>query len=397
MLTEKIIRDAKPESKARILWDGQVKGLGCKVFPGGQKSFVLSYRFMGKKRLATLARYSEMSLRAARSKAGAELVRIREGDTDPLQRRREAREAPTVNDGLDRYFDEYAPARVATRRLSNRTVREYRKSAKARVRPAIGDCRIRDVTKRDIEHMVQPLGPSARNRLLAFASALFNLFEDWEWRKQRTNPVRGVERAREEPRDRTLSASELAALNTALEFQNDRWPAAVAAIRFAALTGLRISEACSARWQDFKPEAGILGLPSSKTGRRLQPLSSPAGALLDRQPRINDFIFTNGQTAVAYKHVRRIFAIAARDAEMEDVRLHDLRRTVMTSAAASGIGVHVLRDMLGHKTTAMADRYIRRTGGVLVDAIEQSGSAMAAMLNGEYGGEIVPLNRKKHS
>ena len=392
MLTEKIIRDAKPQTKARILWDGHVKGLGCRIFPGGQKSFVLSYRIGGRKRLATLARCSEMSLRSARLKAGTELVRIREGKSDPLQRRQEAKTAPTVKYGVDRYFNEYAPVRVAAGRLSERTVREYRKSAKARICPAIGENRIQDVTKRDIEHMVQSLGPSARNRLLAFASALFNLFEDWEWREQRTNPVRGVERAREEPRDRTLSAEELSDLNTALEVQVDRWPAAVAAIRFAALTGLRIGEVCSARWQDFNQEISVLVLPSTQTGRRLQPLSTPAVALLECQPRINDFIFTNGRTAVAYKHVRRVFAIAAKCAKLKDVRLHDLRRTVMTNAAASGIGVHVLRDLLGHKTTAMADRYIRQTGGALVEATERTGSNMAAMLNGGQADKIVASN-----
>ena len=63
----------------------------------------------------------------------------------------------------------------------------------------------------------------------------------------------------------------------------------------------------------------------------------------------------------------------------------------MTNAAASGIGVHVLRDLLGHKTTAMADRYIRRTGSALVDATERSGAAMAAMLKGEKGADVVPL------
>ena len=47
---------------------------------------------------------------------------------------------------------------------------------------------------------------------------------------------------------------------------------------------------------------------------------------------------------------------------MTDVRLHDLRRTVMTSAAAAGVGTYVLRDLLGHKTTTMADRYVRAVG-----------------------------------
>ncbi|MYA28233.1 MAG: DUF4102 domain-containing protein, partial [Nitrospira sp. SB0666_bin_27] len=108
MMTERSIREAKAGDKAFILWDSQIKGLGAKIFPGGEKSFVLSYRVNGAKRLSTIARVSELSLKAARERAGQELVRIRSGETDPLERRREAREAPTVNDLWDRFLTEYA-------------------------------------------------------------------------------------------------------------------------------------------------------------------------------------------------------------------------------------------------------------------------------------------------
>ena len=39
-------------------------------------------------------------------------------------------------------------------------------------------------------------------------------------------------------------------------------------------------------------------------------------------------------------------------------------------AAASGIGTHVLRVLPGHKTTAMADRYIRAIGDPVREARE---------------------------
>ena len=85
--------------------------------------------------------------------------------------------------------------------------------------------------------------------------------------------------------------------------------------------------------------------------------------------------------------------VATAKAGIGDATVRDLRRTVMTNAAASGIGVHVLRDLLGHKTTAIADQYIRRTGSALVDATEQSGAAMAAMLNGKKGAGLVPVHK----
>ena len=54
----------------------------------------------------------------------------------------------------------------------------------------------------------------------------------------------------------------------------------------------------------------------------------------------------------------------------------------MTRAAASGIGSHVLRDLLGHKTTTMADRYIRAVGNPVREAREQVGAEMAAVMGG---------------
>ena len=66
----------------------------------------------------------------------------------------------------------------------------------------------------------------------------------------------------------------------------------------------------------------------------------------------------------------------------------------MTNAAAAGVGTHVLRDLLGHRSTAMADRYIRAVGNPVRDAREQVGAAMAAMMDGGKAGEVVPMERR---
>ena len=56
----------------------------------------------------------------------------------------------------------------------------------------------------------------------------------------------------------------------------------------------------------------------------------------------------------------------------------------MTEAAALGVGAHLLRDMVGHKTTAMADRYARRAGAPLVELRERLGASIADRLT-EFG------------
>ena len=394
MLTERRIRDAKPEARTRILWDSQVKGLGLRVTPAGTKSYILNYRVAGRERRATLARASELSLKAARERAAEELAAIRAGGTHPLERRREANAAPTVADGLDRFFNKFAPARIDIGRMTARTVKDYRQQALQYLVPAVGKRKIRDVTCRDVEAMVEPLPKVQRNRVLALVSRLFTLFETWEWRPQNTNPARGIERAREEARDRTFSPTELSALAEALRQWEDRHPAQVAAIRLAAVTGLRIGEILVIRWEHLDLDTGRLTLPATKTGRRLHDLPEAALSILTDLPRINEWSLTTGRDSpVTYTTVRNTFGKAAGTAGLVDVRLHDLRRTVMTRAAMAGLGTHVLRDLLGHKTTAMADRYIRSVGNPVRDARELVGAAMAAMMQGKPGSEVVQTPR----
>ena len=388
MLTERLIRDAKPEPKTRIIWDSQVRGLGVRITPAGTKAYILNYRAGGRERRATVARVPELSLRAARERAGSELAAIRAGETDPLERRRAVREAPTVADGLDRFFDEYAPERIRLGRLSPRTLQTYRNQAKLYIRPALGKRRVGGVTRREVERAVERLPNATRNRVLAFVSRLFNLFEAWEWRPQHTNPVRGLERGREEARDRVLDSRELAALSAALDQLAERFPASVAAIRVAALTGLRIGEVIAIQWQHVDFESGRVTLPETKTGRRVHHFADAALDILAAMPRINrsDYVFAvDVRGPLTYRTVRTHFGTAAKLAGLTDVRLHDLRRTVATGAAAAGVSAPILQQLLGHKTSAAANRYVRDLGASVADARRAIGAAMAAAMAGEGG------------
>ena len=395
MLTERRIRDLKPEPmKTRFVWDGQVPNFGVRITERGVKSYVIYYRGpVGSKHLFTLARCTEISLKAARERAKDEFAALRAGGAGPLERRREAREAPTVAEGLDRFFGETVPERIAIGKLKPKTVQEYWLQSKT-IGAAIGARPVEVVTRRDIERMVKPLRPVMRNRTLALASRLFTLFQSWEWCER--NPVRFVEKAKEEPRDRTLGETEIAALAEALDVESMSSPAAVAAVRFAMTTGLRIGEVIAMRWADVDFEGGRVVLPDTKTGRRSQSLSSAALEALTALPRINgvEHVFSTGRGHVTYKTVHGAFNRSAKRAGLENVRIHDLRRTLMTRAAAAGIGTHMLRDLLGHKTTTMADRYVRDAGSAVADATERMGAEMAAIMNGKPKADVVPMGRR---
>ena len=379
MLTERVVRDARPEAKPRIVWDKRVKGLGLKIQPGGTKSYILDYRARGRQRRVSLGRVTEISLKAARERAGRELGNIRDGGSDLLERRQEAATAPTVVDLVKHFLEIEAPARMERGRMSARTVGDYHQQCNRYILPALGKRKVADVRRQDVEAMVRPLKPVQHNRVLALASRLFTLAERLEWRPQHDNPARGIERHREQPRDRVLSTAELGALAKALADVESASPAAVAATRVAMVTGLRIGEVLSMRWEHVDMESGRVILPATKTGARVHDLPTPALEVLAALPRINGWCFTTGTDApITYKTARKVFARAAAAAGLEDVKPHDMRRTVATAAAAAGMGAFVIRDLLGHAGVAMANRYVRRAG--VRDAREQIGGAIAAAM-----------------
>jgi integrase len=405
-LTEKRIRDAKPGQRTRIEWDAEAKGLGLRITPAGVKAFVFDYRADGVRRRMTLGRIGALSLAEARRRA-LDLRQAAKDGLDPLQVERDRRGLPTVSEALDRFQSEYIPNRMALGRMSERTAQEYRRQIARHLRPALGAKRVRDVTQRDVELMLAdaplrleggkvgrgPLPAVSANRVRALTMKVFRKCEDWGWRPQADNPARGIERAIEEPRDRTLSADELSRLGRALSGLNAP-ESAVLAVRLAALTGLRIGEIRMMRWEDVNLKGGLLILPKTKTGRRVHTLPTAALALLAEAKQLGPFVIAgpNPSMPLDDRTIRKVFERACAAADIQGARLHDLRRTIMTRAAAMGVGAHLLRDMLGHKTTAMADRYIRTAGEPLTELRERMGAGMAAELEGGDG-TVVAIRR----
>ena len=385
-LTERAIRDLKPEGgKPKIIWDRILKGFGCKASAGGSKSYIVKYRAGGRQRMATIGRPAEIGLAEARRRAAKELDAVRQGGAGPLARREAAGAAPTVADAMGRYLDDHLPARVARGLLKPNTLRQYRAvwSLAAADWPAFGSVRVRDVTRADIERAVSKRAPVARNRALAMLSAAFNCFEGWELRPLNSNPTKRVERTREQPRDRTLAPAELQALARALSAAEAADLHACRLIKFLALTGWRKSEAQALQWSHINPETGRIVLPDSKTGRSVRTVGDAALALIEGMPRTgNPHVFAGARgRAIGSTRLRGVFKQAASAAGIDHCTLHDLRRTVATEAAASGLSVTLLRDLLGHKTIAMAQRYARRADSALKQAQNESADRMAAMMN----------------
>jgi hypothetical protein len=90
--------------------NGGVKGFALRVNRGGAKSFVIRYWRNGLERQHTIGRFPLWSVGAAREEA-KELRKQIDRGIDPAGEKRERREAPTIQDLMDRYTRDHLPTK----------------------------------------------------------------------------------------------------------------------------------------------------------------------------------------------------------------------------------------------------------------------------------------------
>jgi integrase len=400
-LTIRAVEALKPGDRERFVWDGEMRGFGMRVLPTGIKTFVVQYRTGARRqRRMVLGRYGVLSPEAARKEARQALALVAKGK-DPAAEREKTREAGTVAKLCDRYLAEHA---VPFKKASS--VGADRQLIEANVMPHLGRMPVSTVTRADVLKMRHAMRatPIAANRALALLSKMFNLAEAWGLRPDGTNPCRHVERFPEGERRRFFGPEELSRLGAVLaesKRTGTERSAVIAAVRLLSLTGCRLSEILNLRWEDVDFDARCLRLPDAKAGARSVPLGSAALGLLSDLPRSDTPYVLGGSKPgdpLSIWSIEQAWRRIRTRADLKDARLHDLRHTVATMAAASGLNAFTVRDLLGHKTLTMANRYVKRVTDPLQEAAEGVSGRVAAMMSGRIqSAEVVPLARRQMS
>lgn len=374
---------APPEGQI-LLWDDDVKGFGLRITLAGARSFVFNYRAGGRMRRMTIGKYPAWSVAAARKRAGDLRKAVDRGE-DPMGARHDERAAATVKDMCQRYKEEHLPRKSASSQRND-------KAAIARpIRPALGAVKVRDVTFSDIDRLHRKLRatPYMANRTLALLSKMFSLSIRWGMRVD--NPCRGVERFREDKRERYLTADERGRLLVAMaeagaDEKNEARQAeirrTVNAFRLAMLTGCRIGEALGATWEQIDIEAGVWTKPAATTKQRKEHktyLNAPARALLTgmRPMDAAGWVFPSrvGEGhQTDYRHTWQAIRAAAK---LADLRVHDLRYNFASEGASVGLSLPMIGALLGHTNPATTARYAHLMADPLKQAVEAIGSRLA--------------------
>ena len=191
---------------------------------------------------------------------------------------------------------------------------------------------------------------------------MMNLAEVWRLRPTASNPCRHVRKYRERKRERYLSESEFARLGEALsetEREGTVMPSAITAIRLLILTGARLSEVLTLRWDYIDWDQSYIRLPESKTGAKLIYLNPPAMEILRNTPRAdaNPYLIPGKKPGCHLINLQKPWRHVMRRADLDDVRIHDLRHSYASFGATNGLSLHMIGKLLGHTQAATTARY----------------------------------------
>ncbi len=341
-----------------VYWDATLPGFGVRVKPNGSKSYLVQYRVRntGKSRRKTIGQHGPlMSFAVARSIATGLLSDVVRG-ADPVADAKEVRDAPTMRHLCQQYLELHAVPKKRTKSVAN-----DRSMLDRLILPKFNTKKVSDVRHKDVQvfHNSLRSTPYQANRALSLLSKMFELSLKWGMRSD--NPVKGIEKFHEEKRHRWLSTDELARLSLALNGHPNR--TAANAIRLQLLTGARIGEVLTARWQDFDLNRGVWIKPSHHTKQKRTehlPLSKAAVALLNgisKPDTESDLVFPGKSGDKPIVDLKKFWRSVLAMACIKDYRIHDNRHTYASQLVSSGMSLAIVGRLLGHTNPMTTQRY----------------------------------------
>jgi len=359
-----------------VLWDDEVSGFGCRIFPSGKRAFILSYRAAGKSRLLTIGSYGALTLDQARKAARSELAKVEVEGADPVEARRQRADEAASLEPLRTLLDQYAAT------LTNAgTAADARQSFAKNVPTRLSSKPARDVTTADVEGIlskVRERGALAVERnLFRFLHAAFEFGTGNQDRKRRFriagNPVTEAERPEGSAPagDRELSAAEIRELWRRLDSAGMSLEMATV-LRLQVLTGQRVQEILNARWSEIDFERRILDIPAErlKTGEKTHrghvvPLPEMALGLLAALPRVGPCVFPkrgDPDSPMPFRSLSQATDRLTSDPATPLARFtpRDLRRTVKTRLSEIGVLKEIRDRVQNHALHDVASKHYDR-------------------------------------
>ena len=343
--------------------------------------WMLRYSSNGKRKEITLGQYPALSLADAKADAAIKKREVNSGSDPLLVRKRIKEQSIKLADDL---FADWFENDIAKRlKHPNIPKRVYTKD----VKPFIGDVPLDQVNARDVRKIIQAISddrPTIANDALMYLKQLFrhgiklDLISHNPASAFTVSDAGGIEKSR----DRYLTLEEISKAfeifkEHQAKFNRDNYLACALLVTL----GVRKSELCCAKWDEFELDKALWHLPEgrSKTGAPITiPLPKQVLSWLNelviracgsdyvfparrasKKPHMGDDTLNRAISSMFGHEAGRKIQPSNLMGDMKPFSPHDLRRTFRSLAASQGVAGHVAERCLNHKLKGVEGIYDR--------------------------------------
>ena len=354
-----------PEKGVITYFDTGFKGLKLYVTANGVKTFFVRKMVNGRDERFILGQYPDLSIQNARDKALLTLSDLANG-RNPNEEKKANRAEQKLGDLFIEFMERYSKKEKKSWVYDQREIPKFYSDWFKR--------RLSDIKKTEIQRRHEKIrdenGLYQANRCLERIRAMYNKAIEWGWKGD--NPTSGIKKFKEIKRDRFLQPNEAKDFFESLKLEEN------IIIRnyfyMALFTGARKTNVLEMRWEQIDMKSALWRIPDTKNGEPVVvPLISYAMELLRSMPRISEWVFPNSKSKSGHiEDPKKAWNRILRRANIENLRIHDIRRTMGSWEALTGASMLVIGKSLGHKSTSATQVYARLTNDPVRNSMEKA-------------------------
>lgn len=264
--------------------------------------------------------------------------------------------------------------------------------------------RLSTITQADVERRHTDIGNNrgvySANRAHELIRAMYNKAIAWHLYRG-LNPGVGITPFEERSRERVLQSDEFEKLFNALNKEPEEDFRDF--VMLTLLTGARKSNVLSMRWGDLNLNSGTWTIPAEQSRNSQSQfivLTEGEVRILKRRrqsiPTDEPFVFPSDSESGHLTDVKHAWTSFLGRAKIENLHIHDLRRSLASWMSSTGANVAVIRSALHHKdikTTLTVYARANRESELAARRIAQD--TMLALGKVSSSGKLVPLKKRE--
>jgi integrase len=367
-----------PKGKRYDAIDTKVVGLHLMIYPSGSKTYNLVRYIRRKKHRIRIGCYNNITIDQARDKAKKLNAAIDLGG-NPYADLQAARKELTFRELYEIYYNDHV-AKYTKRPEDNRALVEYH------ILPFMGHWQLSDATKDKMNSLhadiAERRGKPTANKVLNRISSVYNFGINND-KYQGTNPCRGIKRYKEYSKVRFLNREELKAFFNAVLQEEQLFQDYFLML---LLTGARKSTVLAMEYKDVDLNLlrwTIQGQRSKNDEVNVVMLPEQAIEIIRRRYEVNKrldvpshYVFPGDGEKGHLCDPKRAWQRIRDRMGVQDITMHDLRRTLGSYMAIRGASLLKIAKALNHKSHRSTAIYARLSQDPIFEAVNEAAEFM---------------------